>query len=186
MREWEGGGCQEDGKEYLLVQITFFISGGSDGKELPTMQETQVWSLGMEDPLEKEMATHSSILAWRITWTEEHGMLLSMGSRKEDRTEWLTLTWSILPLLLGPFTPLLGSSFPSSYLGTQSYCNISGMPLNLQRPISSWFWESPMPWISLEKHTKCPIHSLFCTSSFNNILCWKWPNKIMDSLLFGN
>ena len=42
-------------------------------KRLPAMQETQVQSLGREDPLEKEMATHSSILAWRIPWTEEPG-----------------------------------------------------------------------------------------------------------------
>ena len=40
-------------------------------KNLPAMQETRVWSLGQEDPLEKEMATHSSILAWRTLWTEE-------------------------------------------------------------------------------------------------------------------
>ena len=40
-------------------------------KNLPANQETQVWSLGREDPLEKEMATHSSILAWEIPWTEE-------------------------------------------------------------------------------------------------------------------
>ena len=49
---------------------------------LPAMQETQVRSLGQEDPLEKEMATHSSILAWRIPWTEEPGRLQSMGSQK--------------------------------------------------------------------------------------------------------
>ena len=42
---------------------------------LPAMQETQVWSLGWEDPLEKEMATHSSILAWRIPWTEKPGRI---------------------------------------------------------------------------------------------------------------
>ena len=46
------------------------------------MQETQVRSLGREDPLEKEMATHSSILAWRIPWTEEPGGLQSMGSQR--------------------------------------------------------------------------------------------------------
>ena len=51
-------------------------------KNLPTMQETQVQSLGQEDPLEKEMATHSSILAWRILWTEEPGGLQSMGSQR--------------------------------------------------------------------------------------------------------
>ena len=51
-------------------------------KNLPAMQETQVRSLGQEDPLEKEMATHSSILAWRIPWTEEAGGLQSMGSQR--------------------------------------------------------------------------------------------------------
>jgi len=46
------------------------------------MQETQVWSLGQEVPLEKEMATDSSILAWNIPWTEEPGMLESMRSKR--------------------------------------------------------------------------------------------------------
>ena len=49
---------------------------------LPTMQETRVQSLGRGDPLEKEMATHSSILAWKIPWTEEPGRLQSMGSQR--------------------------------------------------------------------------------------------------------
>ena len=49
---------------------------------LPAMQETQVQSLGWEDPLEKEMATHSSIFAWRIPWTEEPGGLQSTGSQR--------------------------------------------------------------------------------------------------------
>ena len=51
-------------------------------KNLPAMQETQVQSLGWEDPLEKEMAIHYSILAWRIPWTEEPGELQSMGSQR--------------------------------------------------------------------------------------------------------
>ena len=51
-------------------------------KNLPGMQETQVPSLGWEDPLEKGIATHSSILAWRIPWTEESGGLQSMESQK--------------------------------------------------------------------------------------------------------
>ena len=51
-------------------------------KSLTAMQETQVQSLGQEDPLEKEMATHSSILAWEIPWTEEPGGLQSMGSQR--------------------------------------------------------------------------------------------------------
>ena len=51
-------------------------------KSLPAMQETQVQSLGQEDPLEKEMATQSSILVWRIPWTEEPRGLQSMGSHR--------------------------------------------------------------------------------------------------------
>ena len=51
-------------------------------KHLPAMQETRVRFLGWEDPLEKEMATHSSILAWRIPWTEEPGGLQSTGSQR--------------------------------------------------------------------------------------------------------
>ena len=52
------------------------------GKNLPAVQETQVQSLGQEDLLEKGMATHSSILAWRIPWTEEPGGLQSMGFQR--------------------------------------------------------------------------------------------------------
>ena len=55
-------------------------------KNLPATQETRVRSLGQEDPLEKEMATHSSILAQRIPWTEEPGRLQSMGSQESDTT----------------------------------------------------------------------------------------------------
>ena len=58
------------------------------------MQETQVQSLGQEDPLEKEMATYSSILAWRIPWTEELGGLQSLKSRRVGR-DWPTLTLSL-------------------------------------------------------------------------------------------
>ena len=55
-------------------------------KNLPAMQETCVQFLGQEDTLEKEMATHSSILAWRIPWTEKPGRLRSMGSQESDTT----------------------------------------------------------------------------------------------------
>ena len=56
-------------------------------KNPPAMQETQVRSLGQEDPLEKGMANHSSILAWRILWTEEPGRLQSMGLKELVTTE---------------------------------------------------------------------------------------------------
>ena len=58
-------------------------------KTLPVMQEMQeklVQSLGQEEPLEEEMATHSSILAWEIPWTEESGRIQSMGSQESDMT----------------------------------------------------------------------------------------------------
>ena len=64
-------------------------------KCLPTMWETQVWSLGREDPLEKEMATHSGVLAWKIPWTEETGRLQSMGSQRIGH-DWATSPYLLL------------------------------------------------------------------------------------------
>ena len=63
-------------------------------KRLPIMQQTWVQSLGREDLLEKEIATHSSILAWKIPWTEEPGRLQSMGSQtvRRDRVTSLSLS----------------------------------------------------------------------------------------------
>ena len=69
------------------------FSGNSVVKNLPAMQETQVQSLGWEAPLEKEMATHSSILAWKILWTEEPGRLQSMESQELDMTEYTHEVW---------------------------------------------------------------------------------------------
>ena len=59
----------------------------------PTMQETGVRSLGWEDPLEKEMATHSSVVAWKIPWTEEPGTLKSVGSQSRTRLSDFTFTF---------------------------------------------------------------------------------------------
>ena len=66
--------------EYLLVLGASLIAKSI--KNLPAMQETRVPFLGQEDPLEKEMATHSSIPAWEIPWTEEPGGVQSMGSQR--------------------------------------------------------------------------------------------------------
>ena len=70
-------GTQEE-RASLLAQLV---------KNLSAMQETQVRFLDGENPLEKEMATHSSILAWRSPWTEEPGGLQSMGLQESDTTE---------------------------------------------------------------------------------------------------
>ena len=63
-------------------------------KDRPAVLETRVRSLGLEDPLEKGMATHSSVLAWRIPWTEEPGGLQSIGHKESDMTGHLTLSLS--------------------------------------------------------------------------------------------
>ena len=70
----------------LMVSLDFLkgFPGGSVVKNLPAMQETQVPFLGWDDPLEKEMATHSSIPAWEIPWTEEAGGLESMRLQKSQ------------------------------------------------------------------------------------------------------
>ena len=97
-------------------RMSLVFPGASDGKDyetypsscvqlrkIPAVQETWVWSLGREDPLEKGMATLSSILAWRISWTEELGRLQSIGLQRL-RHDWATNTFtSFLPPLPGWF-----------------------------------------------------------------------------------
>ena len=75
-------------------------------KCLPALRETRVRSLGREDPLEKEMAIHSSILAWKIPWTEEPGRLQSMGPQSQTRLSNFTFT------------------FPGSSDGKESACQL--------------------------------------------------------------
>ena len=81
---WEGGSVGEGTYVYLqLIHLVVWASLAAQAvKHLPAIQETWVRSLGREDPLEKEMAIHSSILAWRIPWTEEPTGLHSMGSQR--------------------------------------------------------------------------------------------------------
>ena len=78
----------------LSLLFSLGLPGGSMVKNLPARQETWVRSLGWEDSLEKGMATHSSILGWRILWTEEPGGLRSMGSQRVGH-DWATeLNWA--------------------------------------------------------------------------------------------
>ena len=71
-----------NGDDIKITIITEISPVAQTLKRLPAMRETWVLFLGPEDPLEKEMETHSSILAWRILWTEEPGGLQSMGSQR--------------------------------------------------------------------------------------------------------
>ena len=69
-------------------------------KCLPTMRETRIQSLGQEDPLEKEMTTHSSILAWKIPWTEEPGRLQSMESQRVGHDFFKAEEWNLSNLFV--------------------------------------------------------------------------------------
>ena len=73
------------------TSIALDFPAGLNGKESPVLQETWVQPLGQEDCLEEGMATHSSILAWRIPWTEESGGLQSIVAQRVGHTEWLSL-----------------------------------------------------------------------------------------------
>ena len=66
--------------EHLVIEPVAVVA--QSVKNLPAMQKTWVWFLGQKDPLEKKMATHSSVLAWRTLWTEEPGGLQPMGSER--------------------------------------------------------------------------------------------------------
>ena len=76
--------------------IRWGFPGGSDSKEYACNAGDLVLSLGQEDPLEKGMATRSSILAWRIPWTKASGRLQSMGHNELDTTDRLTLTFTLV------------------------------------------------------------------------------------------
>ena len=76
------------------------------------MQETRVWSLGQEDPLEEETANHSSILAWEIPWTEEPDGLQSIGSQRV----WHDLVTKQQELFFGIISVLVSASFLRSYI----------------------------------------------------------------------
>ena len=110
--------CSMPGFPVLHYLLEFASLVAQMVKHLSTMRETWVRSLGQEDPLEKEMATHSSNLAWKIPWKEECGRLQSMGSQRVGHN-WATFTSCVLspwchPTISSSVTPLsLPSIFPS-------------------------------------------------------------------------
>ena len=102
-------------------------------KNLRKMREIQVWFLGQEDPLEKEMAIHSSILAWRIPWTEDPGELQSMGSQRvKDKR--LTLIFTLYWHWYYPNSSLTSSAItlsprdPCTLTLTPRYCSLLTPP----------------------------------------------------------
>ena len=139
-------------------------------KNLTTMQETQVWSLGGEDPLEKEMATHSSILAWEIPWTGEPGGLQSLGSQKVGHY-WVTNihTWELERTKTGLYHLLANAIFTLSFKikltllfvsECAHYKKFEKWKLKESRPISHYletFWTNFLPVFFL-----CMVSPWFC------------------------
>ena len=119
------------------------------------MRETQVRSLGWEDPLEKEMATQSSILAWRIPWTEELGRLQSMGSQRVGH-DWVTsLSLSVQFISVAQSCPTLCNPMNRSTPGlpvhhqlpefTQTYVHRVSDAIQPSHPLSSPSSPAPIP-----------------------------------------
>ena len=122
-------------------------------KRLPTMRENQDRSLGWEDPLEKEMATHSSNLAWKIPWMEQPGVLQSMGSQRVGHD--FTFTLNIMPIYHKNFVLPDFTSSSNMHLGynmvwmfespTNLYVEmlaLTTMLLNFWEVIRPWEWSS--------------------------------------------
>ena len=136
-------------------------------KNLPAMQGTQVQSLGQEDPLDKRMATHSNILAWRIPWTEEPGGLQSMGSQRVGH-DWATKTIKVLnlsPKVYAVFILLNFGLFWNPCVNV--YCVGVCMHINTHSVVSYSWWpplRSPArflcPWSFPGKNTGVVCHFL--------------------------
>ena len=146
--QWFRDRVQSLFKDLVIIKQDF--SRGSAVKSLPAMQKTQVRSLGWKDPLEKEMATHSSVLAWEIPWTRSLEGYSPWGLKESDTTEWLS-THTDLQILLsslgegGHYRTCLGLQ---SLLRTKSFFKITkylflSMPAVLQN--KSW----SLPWFPL-------------------------------------
>ena len=140
-------------------------------KRLPSVQETRVWSLGWEDPLEKEMATHSSTLVWKIPRAEEPGRLHSMGSQRVGHDWAISVSCLIYSSLLGVATSLiLVSSLVSS-------------------PKTLSFWAINLLYSSLSAYlilfrylVKCPLIS----ESFSDSHIWNIPLFLINLWLLSN
>ena len=126
-------------------------------KNLPVMQETRVWSLGWEDPLEKVMATHSSILAWRISWTEEPGRLQSLELQRVGH-DWTTDTFNFY--WCGASAHLFGSHlyvfFEEILVLWDTFNKISGRPVH-------WKLQKELNNTNINKLT-----------DLNTQYCWMW------------
>ena len=141
------------------------------GKNLSTMQETQVRSLGREDALGKETATHSSLLAWRIPWTEQPGGLQSRGSQRAGH-DWVTNTHiSYLAASRNQQSPVLMEQTLDTFKSFPRSSRFSSTSQKWRKGFSSWLsFPSAELGItlktshiySLEKHEEPPVYLFLC------------------------
>ena len=126
-------------------------------KNLLAMQGTQVWSLRQEYPLEKEMATHSSILVWRIPWTEEPGKLQSMGSQRV-RHDWMTDTYIYVHIYMHiHFISILTQRYTRSVMRLQEWAVLHKMNHIMGLAASC-------PWSWWEVHTLLTFTWALCST----------------------
>ena len=135
-----------EGNGYPLQYCLASLVVAQSVKSLPAVWETQVWSLDWEDPLEKEMATNSNILAWKIPWMEELGKLQSVGSQSQTQLRDFTLCTSLSLSLSYTHTPV------SSHIVAIIYCcRINHSKMNWLKTTSlSPFFGAPLGSSCLE------------------------------------
>ena len=161
---------------YYLLHLYFYTLVAQRLKHLPAMWETWVRSLGWEDPLEKEMATHSSILAWRIPWMEEPGGLQFMGLQRVGHN-WVTSLTHSLTHSLNPFWV----NFCEGYrVCVYFFCPFFSFFLHVMPDFITWFVEKTLfshlvyfcffvtiSWLYLCGSVS---NSLFCSTNHLSIL----------------
>ena len=132
-----------------MVAMHFLVA--QTVKRLSTMWETWVWSLGWEDPLEKEMAIHSKTIAWKIPRTEEPGRLQAMGSQRVGH-DWVTS-------LSGQ-----GQWLPQHRRGGDVKDSFGYMDLENKREVQTWTMElcCQLPWKSMVAYSQVRISHLQC------------------------
>ena len=140
-------------------------------QHLPTMQETQVWSLGREDPLEKGMATHSSTLTWKIPWTEEPGR---WGRKESDTSEWLHFTYHLEPSFPGAICWQAEEGIEKLSRRFHSLVGLKGRELKNQPTKDGALFATPQTVAS-----QAPLHGIFqarmlewVAISFSRVSSW--------------
>ena len=174
-------------KKYSLELWTSLVA--QTVKRLPIMRETRVRSLGQEDPLEKKTATHSSTLAWKIPWMEEHGRLQSMDSQRVGH-DWVTsLSLTFFEFISGLNDPSLPwiPHYPLSHLGERGQWGADLFSASLAGSLEVGMVLDSLGWFSQLLlclcHPQTPTLGLFLVLKKLVWVSW-WGLKVKFSLSF--